>query len=318
MPYLFTCPHCQTQTLVDDRYSGQSGKCVTCAAAIQLPDFAPAGAGGEATMGRASQRTAWRISTLSPRGRRIVAAAICLLLIGCAVVAALRYGSPALSNLQNARIRAQNIRNIERIAAALNAYAADHGSYPLPQVDAADGTPLHSWRVSLLPYLGELDLYNQYDMNQPWDSPANQALAQRVPEVYRPPGGTAIGMEAGYSLVIGPGTLFPPAPPRGLQSLGPRDVVDDPGQTLLVVQSLPPPNSWTIWTQPGDLDIRLMQGTVGAAPGREIGDGLQSGAVVATVDGRGHFLDERTSPLTVMALITIAGGEPLADDVLDR
>lgn len=254
---------------------------------------------------------------MGPQGRRIVAAAICLLLIGCVIVAVLRYGSPALSSMQTARLRAQNLRNIERIAAALNAYAADHGSYPPPQINAPDGTPLHSWRVLILPYLGEEDLFNQYDMNQPWDSPGNQTLAPQIPKVYRPPGEPVIGFEAGYSLVVGPGTLFPPALPHGWQTLGPRDVVDNPGQTLLVVQSQPVPSAWTSWTQPGDLDVRQMQGTVGAAPGREIGGGTQPGAVVATVDGRGHFLDERTSPLTVMALTTIAGGEPLADDVLD-
>ncbi len=296
MPYLFTCPHCQTQTLVDDRYSGESGRCVTCASAIQLPHFAPAGAtspgtASAASAGKGPRPVPWRISTLSPRGRRILAAAICLTLIGCVVVAVLRYGSPALSNMQTARLRAQGIRNIERIAAALNAYAADHGSYPPPQIDAPDGTPLHSWRVLILPYLGEEELFNQYDMNQSWDSPTNQALTQQVPEVFRPPGETVLGIEAGYSLIIGPGTLFPPALPRGLRSLGPRDVIDDPGQTLLVVQSLPLPNTWTSWIQPSDLDVRLMQGTVGAAPGREIGGGSQAGAVVATVDGRGHFLE---------------------------
>ncbi len=40
MPFLFTCPHCQTKTQVDDRYSGQSGNCVTCGGPIQLPRFA--------------------------------------------------------------------------------------------------------------------------------------------------------------------------------------------------------------------------------------------------------------------------------------
>ena len=316
MPYLFTCPHCQTQTLVDDRYSGQSGKCVTCAAAIQLPDFAPAYEEPSTSVAQ-PQRSHWRRGRLSPQGRRLVAAAICLLLIGCVVVVALRYGSPALSNMQAARQRAQNLRNIERIAAALNAYAVDHGSYPPPRIIAPNGTPMHSWRVLLLPYLGEEDLFNQYNMNQPWDSPANQVLARQVPEVYRPPGEAISGMEAGYSLVTGPGTLFPPALPSGPKPLGPRDVVDDPGQTLLVVQSLPPPNAWMSWTQPNDLDVQLMQGTIGTAPGREIG-GSQPGAVVATVDGRGHYLNERISPLTVMALITIAGREPLPDDVLDQ
>lgn len=39
MPFLFTCPHCQTKTEVEDRYSGQAGECVVCGEAIQLPAF---------------------------------------------------------------------------------------------------------------------------------------------------------------------------------------------------------------------------------------------------------------------------------------
>lgn len=313
MPHLFTCPRCHTQTLVDDRYSGQSGRCVTCGAAIELPSFAPlSGAADGAAM------ATWRIGGISPLGRRWIAAVACLVLFACGAVALLRYGSPAVSTLQSNRMRAQSLRNVERIAAALNAYAADHGSYPPARTERADGTAMHSWRVLLLPYLGEDALFDQYDMNQPWDSATNRELAQRVPLVYRPPGGLVFGTEAGYSLITGPGTLFPPALPRGSGALGPRDVSDDPGQTLLVVESLPQTNTLMSWIEPSDLDAGVMQGVIGAAAGREIGGTLPGGAVVATVDGRGHFLDARSSPRTVMALITIAGGEPLADDVLDR
>ncbi|MEO1526851.1 MAG: hypothetical protein AAFX06_15550, partial [Planctomycetota bacterium] len=40
MPHLYTCPHCNAKTLVEDRYSGQSGECFECGAAIQIPQFA--------------------------------------------------------------------------------------------------------------------------------------------------------------------------------------------------------------------------------------------------------------------------------------
>jgi hypothetical protein len=316
MSYLFTCPHCQTKTLVDDQYSGQSGRCVTCAAPIQLPDFAPAGTASGRPLGGAP--ATGRGTPIGPLGRRLIAAAVCLVLIACAGIVVLRYGSPAMSGMQSARQRGQAIRNIERIAAALNAYAADHGNYPLPQTIGPDGKPMHSWRVAILPYLGEQTLYDQYDMSQPWDASTNYTLAQRVPSVYRPIGISMHGNEAGYSLVVGPGTLFPPAPSGGYRALGPRDVNDDPGQTLLIVQSVPASNSFMSWTQPGDLDASLMQGFIGGTPGREIGGALPDGAIVATVDGRGHFLSDATPSQTVMALITISGGEPLSDDVLDR
>lgn len=316
MPYLFTCPHCQTKTLVDDQYSGQAGRCVTCGSAIQVPAFAPPGSPSQSQA--AAPR---RAKGIGPRGRRLVAAAVCLLVIGCGVVAVQRYVTPLFSSLQSSHAHSHRLRNLEKIAAALNAYAADHGSYPPPVVHGPDGQPLHSWRVLILPYLGEEKLYESYDFNAPWDSPQNQGLIARMPAVYRPASGMGpIGSstEAAYVLLTGPGTLFPPAPHGGFLARGPRDVSDALGQTLLVAEGLASPDGSVHWSQPGDLDVAAMHGLIGAAPGREIGGLHPAGAAVATVDGRGHFLDQNTSPTTVMGLITIAGGEPLADDVLDR
>ena len=43
MSYLFTCPHCKSQTLVGDEYSGLAGDCAVCREAVELPDFAVLG-----------------------------------------------------------------------------------------------------------------------------------------------------------------------------------------------------------------------------------------------------------------------------------
>lgn len=330
MSYLFTCDHCQTKTLVDDQYSGQTGRCVTCGHDIRLPNFAPA----EPSAGRPINQTAaggkpvWDSRRSQPLARRLVAAAIVLVVVACAAVAMVRYGGPTLSTIQTNRMRLQSQRNIERIASALNAYAADHGTYPPPAIGRPDGTLMHSWRVLILPYLGEKQLFNAYDFDQPWDAPANLELTHRMPAVYRSSASPLYSGDAAYYLITGPGTLFPPAPspaspatrqPSTFLPLSPAAVADDPGQTLLVVEA----NSMTSgyypsWLEPRDLDVTRMQGLIGSSPGYEIGGLSGGGAVVATVDGRSHFLSDQVSPAIVMALISIAGGEPLADDVLDR
>jgi hypothetical protein len=33
----FTCPHCGEQTLVEDKYAGQSGPCIRCGKLITVP-----------------------------------------------------------------------------------------------------------------------------------------------------------------------------------------------------------------------------------------------------------------------------------------
>ena len=41
----------------------------------------------------------------------------------------------------------------------------------------------HSWRVELLPYLDQNDLYGQYRMNEPWDSENNKKVLEQMPAV---------------------------------------------------------------------------------------------------------------------------------------
>ena len=37
MPIPFTCPHCQHETLVEDKYAGQTGSCIECGKSITVP-----------------------------------------------------------------------------------------------------------------------------------------------------------------------------------------------------------------------------------------------------------------------------------------
>ncbi|MGV3483908.1 MAG: DUF1559 domain-containing protein, partial [Planctomycetaceae bacterium] len=225
MPYLFTCPSCQTKTLVDDQYSGHIGRCITCDKPIEIPHFLAASA-------PAAQVIARPQGSLSPLTRRLIAATLSAIALAGLGGLAYRYGAPALNSLTTGRERALAIKNLEQIASALNAYAADHGVYPNPVVRDAAGRPMHSWRVAILPYLNEQQLYNQYDYSKPWDAPENYSIVESMPSVYASP--TRIGstyFECHYQLVTGDQTLFPPSGP-----LGPKQVLDDPTKTILVVE----------------------------------------------------------------------------------
>ena len=50
-----------------------------------------------------------------------------------------------------------------------------------------DGKPLHSWRVLILPQLDENTHYKEFRLDEPWDSPHNLPLLQRMPRVYAAP-----------------------------------------------------------------------------------------------------------------------------------
>ncbi|TWU00756.1 hypothetical protein Pla52n_41250 [Stieleria varia] len=306
MPYLFTCPHCQTKTQVDDRYSGHKGQCATCGGDITVPYFTDAGA---------VQASATRSATAKRNKSTglFVAAGLAVVILACIVFAAIRYGGQTVAALTENRLRSASMKNLQEIATALNAYADEFGTYPPAYTTSANGTPLHSWRVLILPYLDEVELYDQFDLSKPWSDEANMSVAYQMPGVYEHPDTNAVGysMVPAYYYLTGPGTLFPKGKP-----LGPEDVKDNGSQTILVIEGRPTISSG-MWTEPVDMDYGKMQGLVGGAVGIEPGGWIPGGVAMATVDGRAHFLPIGTPASTFNALVTPAGNEPLADDTLD-
>ncbi|MEM9364471.1 MAG: DUF1559 domain-containing protein [Planctomycetota bacterium] len=298
MPYLYTCPHCSTRTQVDDEFSGQSGECVVCNKPIALPDFAPA---LRHTKSRRLPPAAW-----------VAAAVVLLLIVGAGMIAVIQVGGNTAQRLREGRIRLSSTRNLETIAKAFRAYAADHGHFPPAFSEDATGRKLHSWRVLLLPYLGEEELHERFNLSQPWDSRQNMQVAREgLPSVFRHPESVGWGLETHYFLILGEGTLYPPSGP-----LRPDQIRDGSEKTILITEAMAPLSSGS-WTEPVDLDAGKIAGGINVNQGQDLGGITTGGACVVTADGRGHFLAESTPPLTVSALITPRGGEPLPDDVLD-
>lgn len=302
MPYLFTCPHCQAKTEVEDRYSGRSGECYACGSPITLPDFAQTGGGSE------SAPTAKR-----PAGA-LIAAGVVLTVLLCLIAAVIRFGGPSVSRLADARLQNASMKNLEKIASALNAYAVDHGTYPPAALRDDSGRALHSWRVLILPYLGEQETYDQFDLSQPWDSDTNLQASVIMPNVYQHPADNSPSQgTSGYYLITGPNTLFPPTGP-----LAPDQIEDKSSQTILVIAGKPPlQTALGGWAEPVDLDYSKMNGIINGTAGIEAGGYLKSGVTMATVDGRSHFLKTELPATTFNALVTPNGNEPLADYTLD-
>lgn len=300
MPLLFTCPHCQTSTQVDDCYSGHEGACVTCGKAIQIPDF-------DTATGQAPE-TGQRYSF--PKVLSIGLALVILLCLGFLLV---RTGGDTMERIAATRARSESVSNLRQIAAALNAYARDHGTYPPPTLKVGANT--HSWRILILPYLNENTLYDQYDFDKSWDSEDNMRIGYNAPAVFRNPTHTRnqglwapVGSEAHYFLITGPGTLFPKTGP-----LSPEQISDDAGQTLLLAEARLSGQRVTFWIEPEDFDISKLQANTYA----ELGGILEEEFAFATVDEQVRFLPEATDPLVIRAAVTANGGERLSSDVFD-
>ena len=176
--------------------------------------------------------------------------------------------------------------------------------FPPAYVADESGKPMHSWRVLLLPFLDQPDLYAQYDFAEAWDGPNNRQLWSRIPRIFQfpnfhelPDGNHGI---TNYLAITGDNTAWP-----GSSSLDYDNIPDGPGNTILAVENL---GSNIRWTEPRDLefdsvDLRPM---IGAANG--ISSAYNVAAIVA-LDGTVRSVPNNTDSKLVRALVTPAGGE---------
>lgn len=313
MALLFRCPHCGTETEVDDCYAGQTGPCVQCRGSITVPypsnqhDVVSGnGAGGVSGNGGPGQPAARRRSSMGVvLGLAVFGIVGGMLVIGAAVA----IFAPAVTRARSAAVTNSCASNLRRIASAMHQYAADHGRFPPAYVADKDGKPMHSWRVLLLPYLGRQDVYSQYDFSQPWDSPQNMVLAMYTPEVYLCPAdpNSRGAQETNYMVVVGDRTLFPATTASRLV-----DASDGLTETILVVET---PGKGVCWLDPTDLqfdslDMRINQGLIGLDH--------KGGANVVTADGEVHQLSEDTPPEYLRALLTRDGGEVIPWEQFER
>lgn len=95
---------------------------------------------------------------------------------------------------ENLERKQQSAKKLKAIAKAFSDYI-DFANLRLPPAVVFDqhGNPLYSWRVLLLPFLGEEELYKQFKLNEPWDSDHNIKLLSKMPAVYRAPGTNQTG-----------------------------------------------------------------------------------------------------------------------------
>jgi hypothetical protein len=145
----------------------------------------------------------------------------------------------------------------------------------------------------MLPYLDEGQLYKQFHLDEPWDSPNNKPLIAKMPAVFGNPNDPADG-KTHYVVPVGKGLMF-----DGNEGIQVADITDGSSWTIMAVEA----DKSVIWTKPDDLEVDLQK------PSNGLGSLRLAGFFAAFADGHVAVIPDGTDLDTLKALFTRAGGE---------
>jgi len=194
---------------------------------------------------------------------------------------------------------------MKQLSLAMISYADTYnGRLPPAAVCSEDGTPLLSWRVLLLPYIEQDDLYKQFHLDEPWDSPHNIELLSRMPKTYAAPGSKAKKLPPYHTVChvfVGEHTPFSGKEGRRY----PADFPDGRHNTILIIEAGEP----VPWTKPEEIQFNPN----GALP--DLRCIFKNGFRVGLADGTMRWIRKNElSESTLRAAITCDAGDVLGPD----
>jgi prepilin-type processing-associated H-X9-DG protein len=238
---------------------------------------------------------------------------------------------PMVQAARTAHGRTQSGNNLKQIALALHNYHDVHAQFPPQAIRSKDGKPLLSWRVAILRYVEGENLYQQFHLDEPWDSEHNKTLIAQMPPVFASPALSQTLKAKGMTTYLAPLSRKPPAiikpaaaaPPAGApgapgageEPAGEEMIFDDPAGTkfqrivdgtsnvIMVLEANP--KSAVIWTKPDDLVIDQKKLLVNLA-GQNNG-----GFNAAFADGSVHFISESVDPKNFWWMLLMNDGNPV-------
>jgi Protein of unknown function (DUF1559) len=213
---------------------------------------------------------------------------------------------PATFTARQAAERVQSMNNLKQISLALLNFESAEKSFP-PAFDSnKDGKPLLSWRVLMLPYIGEQQLYNQFHLDEPWDSENNKKLIAQMPRVFAASGSKAAAeFKTVYLGVRGEKAAF-----TGVEGVEIRSFTDGTSNTITVVEAND--NSAVIWTKPDDFAIDTPNPAASLVGLRE------GGFLAAFADGHVQMIADSAPANVIKALFTRNGGEVVDLNAVSR
>jgi Protein of unknown function (DUF1559) len=166
-----------------------------------------------------------------------------------------------------------------------------------------EGKPLLSWRVHMLPYIEQDNLYRQFKLDEPWDSENNKKLIPLMPKMYEIAGVPAKPGETHYRTFVGAKAVWALDRPFNVAT-----VPDGSSNTVVLVQAVEP----TIWTKPDEM---VADGKIAIKPRILFRDGR---TLVAMGDGSVQIVNDKHAENIWAMLIDPADGMVIPDGVFKR
>ena len=197
---------------------------------------------------------------------------------------------------REAFLRTGSSSNLKQIGLALHMYHDTYKTFPPTVVRGPDGKTVHSWRVALLPFLNQTKLHDEYRFDEPWDSPHNRGLLNKIPLVYRSPAAPPDSTNSSVFALVGPEAAL-----SSEEGVPIREFRDGTSNTILAVEA----ERAIPWTKPDDIPYDPKK------PVPELGGFYEGGFHVLFGDAAVQFLSKDLDEQSLRALMTKSGGERL-------
>ena len=201
---------------------------------------------------------------------------------------------PTVQSAREAARRAQSMNNMKQLGLAFHNYHDTYKKFPGSTNLGPDGKTVHSWRVAVLPFVDQNELYKQYKLDEPWDSEHNKQLVEKMPAVFRSPSATNGQNFPSYFGLTGPSAGLGDGNGEKM-----RNFTDGTSNTILLVgaeRDIP-------WTKPEDIPFD---------PEKDLpkfGGHHQGGFLALFADGSVRLIESTIDKDALKALLTRNGRE---------
>lgn len=199
----------------------------------------------------------------------------------------------------------RGMNNLKQLALSFHNYESAYGVFPSDVLPAGPKPLAMSWRVQILPFIEQENLYRQLDMTKAWDDPANMKRleAMEMPKVFEIPGRPAPKGHTYFrvfSLPKGAKGTDRPFFVEGQKGGSLAGISDGTSNTFMIVEA----GESVPWYKP---DLLAYDGKL---PLPQLGDKAADRFIVAMGDGSVRVVrPSKAGELALRAAITTQGGE---------